>query len=149
VPAGTARAAAKPTRASAAPAFRVPDSADHVRASARETRSSGVGRIVVTLRIDPGYHVNANPASFPYLIPTTVHFDGLTPSRIVYPEAVRFTPAFAKQGLDVYEGVARIRVEFPAGTLRRAGPVHGKIRIQACNVRICLPPATLPLEVGK
>ena len=146
---GTARAAAKPTNASATPAFRVPDSADYVHASARETRSSGVERIIVTLRIDPGYHVNANPASFPYLIPTTVHFDGLTPSRVLYPEAVRITPAFAKQGLDVYEGVAHIRVEFPAGILRhRRMTIRGTARVQACTDQICLPPATLPLKVG-
>ncbi|HEB80307.1 MAG TPA: hypothetical protein ENI71_00340 [Chromatiales bacterium] len=82
-----------------------------------------------------------------YLIPTTVHFDGLTPSRIVYPEAVRFTPAFATQGLDVYEGVARIRVEFPAGAVQHADGIRGTVRVQACNQQICLPPVTLPLKV--
>ncbi|MHB1238974.1 MAG: DUF255 domain-containing protein [Gammaproteobacteria bacterium] len=127
--------------------FHVPDSADHVHASATAGITAGQDEITVTLRIDPGYHVNANPASFDYLVPTAVRFDGLTPSRVVYPNPVRITPAFATEGLNVYEGTAHITSVFPAGTLKPAGTVHGDVRVQACNEQVCLPPATLPLTV--
>ena len=63
---------------------------------------SGVDRdvIVVTLQITDGYHVNANPASFDYLIATSVSFDGLTPTHVIYPEPMLFKPAFAPAGLN-------------------------------------------------
>lgn len=149
LPVALMAAAAPPASAApAAPTFRVPDSADHVHAHARVVRSNGARAIVVTLRIDPGYHVNANPASYSYLIPTSVHFEGLTPKRILYPKPVRITPAFAKQGLNVYEGVTRIRAQFAPGALRHAQSIRGQVHIQACNDRVCLPPATLPLTVS-
>jgi hypothetical protein len=38
--------------------------------------------LLITLRIDPGFHINANPASAEYLIPTNVAFAGIEPERV-------------------------------------------------------------------
>jgi len=64
---------------------------DHVHVSARRAGDD----LLITLRIDPGYHINANPASDDYLIPTGVAFAGFVPERIIYPRAIPFKPAFA------------------------------------------------------
>jgi hypothetical protein len=45
--------------------------------------------IVVTLTIDPGYHVNANPASIDYLIPTVVTVPNESDAKICYPSGHR------------------------------------------------------------
>ena len=45
-------------------AFHAPETSDHVHASAVVRAGVNDDEIVVTLQIDDGYHVNANPASF-------------------------------------------------------------------------------------
>jgi uncharacterized protein YyaL (SSP411 family) len=48
------------------------DSAAHVKAAAHGASHADHDEIVVTLTIDPSYHLNANPASADYLMPTLV-----------------------------------------------------------------------------
>jgi hypothetical protein len=105
--------------------------------------------IVTTVEVDEGWHVNANPASFDYLIPTAVVFEGLSPVRITYPQAVRIHPRFAPDGLDVYEGSARVIAAFPKGTLGRVERVRATLTVQACSTEVCLPPATLPVPIER
>ena len=81
-----------------------PDTAAYVKASAAVRRGSTHDEIVVTLRVAEGFHVNANPASYDYLIATAVSFDGVDPTRVRFPDAKLFKPAFARRGLSVYEG---------------------------------------------
>jgi len=90
--------------------------ADHVHIAAHKAGNS----LLITLRIDPGYHINANPASNDYLIPTSVAFAGITPERVSYPPAIPFTPAFADGPIDVYEGNVVVAATFPPGVLDRA-----------------------------
>ena len=87
------------------------ESADHVVAAVRAAERQN--EAVVTLRVDAGYHINANPASLDFLIPTRVEIAALQPLSVDYPRAVRFTPSFAEHGIDVYEGVVEIRISFP------------------------------------
>jgi hypothetical protein len=75
--------------------------------------------VLVRLQIDQGYHVNANPASSEYLIPTSLAFEGVALERIAYPPAAQLKPAFADDPIAVYEGVVTIAAVFPPGTLDR------------------------------
>src|SRR5579864_716773 len=77
---------------------RLDRSADHVHVSAGRAGDS----ILILLRIDPGYHVNANPASEEYLIPTSIAFEHVAPKRIEYPPPVLFKPAFSDETIKVY-----------------------------------------------
>src|SRR5262249_23369528 len=70
-------AAATPPSDAAGKVFHLPETADHVRAAAKLTADATGDEIVVTLRVDDGYHINANPASLDYLIPTSLAFDQL------------------------------------------------------------------------
>ena len=109
-------------------------------------RVTGEDKVVVTLRVDRGFHINANPASQPYLIPTTLSFIDAAPFKIIYPLSTRFKPAFSDEPLDVYEGTVTITAFFHSGALEEASPLHATVTVQACTDRICLPPADLSVS---
>ena len=125
--------------------FNVPSTADHVHVSA--AISPDKDEIEITLKIDEGYHVNANPASLDYLIPTSVRFEHLSPIGVLYPKPLSYTPSFAGHVLNVYDGVVNITVTFHKGVIRN-GTVRGKVTAQACSDQMCLSPANLPIEAS-
>ncbi|MGH9463963.1 MAG: hypothetical protein ACRD1X_22400, partial [Vicinamibacteria bacterium] len=90
----------------------------------------------VTIR--EGWHVNANPASFPYLIPTEIRGNvrGLR-----YPEGEDFLFAFSEESLSVYSGTFSIAGEID----RKGSPLQ--LRYQACDDRRCLPPVDKEIEM--
>lgn len=123
------------------------NSAAHVRIVGIDYLRDGGDKAIIRIAIEPGYHVNANPASEKYLIPTSVNITGEPPSRIIYPPAVKFTPLFTDAPIDVYEGNIEIvveRLKQPAA----APPLSGTLTVQACTDKICLPPADLPLPAN-
>ncbi|MGH8677875.1 MAG: thioredoxin domain-containing protein, partial [Burkholderiales bacterium] len=123
------------------------DTARHVRVSANGMSGPDQDEIAIVLDIERGYHVNANPASYDYLIPTQVEFPGLTPVALRYPKATLFKPAFEPAGLEVFEGTVEIRAQFPKGTLARERDLRAVVWAQACDDEICLPPAKIPVTV--
>jgi uncharacterized protein YyaL (SSP411 family) len=147
----SAEAQQRTARPSASGQPSVPNTADHVRARGEAHGALDHDDITVTLVVDKDYHVNANPASFDYLIPTRLSIDGLTDMRVTYPAAIVIKPKFAPDGLKVYEGTVTIRAIAPKDTVVRGKPIAGNVRVQACNDEICLPPATLPvtIEIGR
>jgi Disulphide bond corrector protein DsbC. len=111
----------------------------------------------IELVISPGFHVNANPATFPYLIATEIQpgkVDGITVAdKLVYPPPKMETFSFAEQPLAVYEGSVTIPIPLTAvagATGHRTIPF--KIRVQACDAEKCYPPATLdaalPIDIA-
>ena len=131
------------SEASSTAGFRIPNTADHVHATTALFPEKD--EIEITLKIDQGYHVNANPASLDYLIPTSVSFEHLSPSDVRYPKPISYTPSFAGRVLNVYDGVANITAKFPKGLIRKAGMIRGNVKVQACNDQICLLPVNLPI----
>lgn len=126
-----------------------PSTAEHVRAYG-EVRSTGNhDEIRITVVIDEGYHINANPATFDYLIPTTLSIDGVSDVQVTYPAAMLIKPQFAPDGLKVYEGTITLKGAAPKGTLVSRKPITAALRVQACNDEVCLPPATLPLKIKR
>jgi uncharacterized protein YyaL (SSP411 family) len=125
--------------------FEVPGTADHVHVTATAMATGDHDEIVTILKVDEGWHVNANPASFDYLIPTSVSFEGLSAIRFVYPPVVRIKPKFAPDGLDVYEGETKVVALFPKGVLKDAASIRGTLTVQACSNEVCLPPAKIPV----
>jgi hypothetical protein len=103
---------------------------------------------VVTLSISPGFHVNANPATFSYLIATEVtpgKMAGITAGSPTYPAPVKKKFQFAEQPLAVYEGQIPIKLTLRADKNATAGPLSFPItvRVQACDEEKCYPPATV------
>ena len=102
----------------------------------------------VELVISPGFHVNANPATFPYLIATEVQpgkADGITVAdKLTYPPPKMESFPFADQPLAVYEGSVTIPIPItPAPGARGQRTIPFKIRVQACDSEQCYPPAML------
>ena len=116
------------------------DSAAHVKAAAQGASHADHDEILVTLTIDPGYHLNANPASIDYLIPTVVTVPSAPDAKITYPAGQVFKPKFSPEGISVYEGSVAIRADLPKGSLasprarrcalrcRRARPKSASLR---------------------
>ena len=135
--------------ASSSPAG-ISSSADVVRARAADVSipAGGNADATVTLSISPGYHVNANPATFSYLIPTAVDpgkAEGVIVGKPIYPVAQKQKLQFADEPLAVYEGEVQIRlplrVEVKAGKGARA--LLADVRVQACDSEKCYAPDTL------
>src|ERR1051325_4538909 len=107
--------------------------------------TAGSGSIEVPIRIDEGYHINANPATFSYLIATEVtaeKVEGLEVGKPVYPAAVKKKFQFADQPLNVDEGTVNVTLPLTARfTGTRSLPIW--VRVQACDQEKCFPPATL------
>ena len=141
-------AASTATGANTSGEFHVPVSADHVRVAASVMSITDGEAIVVTVTVDDNFHINANPASFDYLIPTSLEFKDIKPAKIEYPKAIRFTAEFAPEGLDVYEGSVAITAKFPKDGLKGIKAIQGTVTAQACTSRICLPPSELPVSIG-
>jgi hypothetical protein len=128
----------------------VSSSADVVKITAADL-TVNAGQSVsaeIKLSIKPGFHVNANPPTFSYLIPTEVtagKVEGVTVGKPAYPAAVKKKFQFADQPLAVYEGDALVTlpISVPAGTAKGPRSLPITLRVQACDEQQCFPPATL------
>jgi hypothetical protein len=126
-----------------------PSTADHVRVRGEVRSARDRDELIVTIVVAEGYHVNANPATFDYLIPTSVSVDGMPNVQFTYPAPTLIKPEFAPDGLKVYEGTITLRGVAAKGTLARGGSIRAAVKVQACDDRVCLPPATLPLKMSR
>ena len=110
-------------------------------------------QVAIAVEIAHGYHMNSNPPTDKYLIPTT-----LTPKLptgfqlldTVYPagriEKFSFSP---DKGLDVYSASVTLKLRLIAHNDSPIGAVTFPVtlRYQACNDTTCLPPVKVPVDV--
>jgi hypothetical protein len=94
---------------------------------------------VLELDVSEGWHLNANPATLPFLVPTSVGAGAGALHAVRYPEGEVLAPAPGAEALSVYRG--RVRIE---GELDVAGIEAPSVRLtyQACDSLRCLPPVT-------
>lgn len=112
---------------------------------------NGSFQLAVILKIRPGFHINARKVSADYLIPTDVRAEisnGFTVDEISYPKGTLRTFSFSKKPLNVYEGttIVRMKLTTTADTPLGQRQIPLKVRYQACNNEICLPPVTLDAQ---
>lgn len=141
-----------------APASRtgLAQSSDKVSLVVADDRSGTLesDEIVLTLDIDPGWHVNANPASMEFLIPTAASATANgQPLNILaqYPPGRVSDITLGETAIEVYDDGASIRLlpdEEDAARLKEAGQLDLKVRVQACNDSgVCLAPSDLSLTL--
>ncbi|HEV2834328.1 MAG TPA: protein-disulfide reductase DsbD domain-containing protein [Pyrinomonadaceae bacterium] len=123
-----------------------------VKASPQEvTLAKGAsGYATVRLEIQNGYHINANPPSYPYLIATELQVPpagGLSVDFIRYPDPLTRKFSFAEGPLKVYEGETLVKAMLKAGRSAETGQhnLSAKLRVQACDDQVCYPPGTIDL----
>jgi hypothetical protein len=102
------------------------------------------------LSIDKGYHVNANPPSYPYLKATELEIppaNGLSVGFITYPNALTRKFAFAEGPLNVYEDQITIKINLRADKSAQQGSrnLSGILRVQACDEQVCYAPGAIDL----
>jgi hypothetical protein len=111
----------------------------------------------LSLKITPGYHVNSNTPSDPYLIPLRLTWSSGTveTAEIVFPKPRNEKYSFSEKPLSVFTGDFEIvtRLKAAASALPGAASLTGKLHYQACNDHECLAPGTidiaLPVEIVK
>jgi thiol:disulfide interchange protein DsbD len=109
------------------------------------------------LELRPGYHVNSNTPSDEYLIPLRLTWSAgaLEATGFTFPKAQMEKYSFSEKPLSVYTGDFEIVTHFkvPPGAAPGPSTLTGKLRYQACNSTMCLPPKTLevslPVEIVK
>jgi uncharacterized protein YyaL (SSP411 family) len=95
------------------------------------------------LTIEPGWHVQANPASADYLIPTSLRAEGAEIRDLRYPPGTEVTAAFAHAPLAVYAGTVEI-----AGEIAAVKPGSRlALTFQPCDEARCLPEVTREVPV--
>lgn len=160
---GKAPGSAQPEQASSDPQAPVArtglaDSSDKVRLNLAEGGKALIGEtgeIVLTLDIEPGWHVNANPASMEFLIPTVVKSSAGGQSLDIpteYPRGRVSDIVLSDTALEVYDDGASIRLrpdEKQTAVLEKAGRLEMIVRVQACSDEgICLAPTDLPVALN-
>jgi len=140
-----------------APATSFPDSRDHVHADAFVStdflQPGGSFEVAARLVVAAGWHINANPATYDYLIPTTLQVASDLPVDVIsvsYPPARVFQPAFAEDSLSVYTDTTILRAVVRLAADADPASTDGlslRLLFQACDDAQCLAPAEVTLPV--
>lgn len=115
-----------------------------------EHGQNGVAK--VHLVITSGWHINANPPSPDYMIPSVLELGsagGVVPGDPVYPPPHMVKLSFDDSELWVYDGTADIVLPVAVSETAAGGAhvLEGKLRFQACNDQVCLPPNSVPVTL--
>ncbi len=118
-----------------------------------EIPRGGEASLVITVYIEPGWHINAAGVDQEPLIPTALTFDApehISVGEPEFPEPIREELPWAGRTLALYAD--RIEVAVPLRASPDAPPgegvLQGKLRYQACSGDVCLPPAEKTFAVG-
>ncbi len=112
----------------------------------------GTFRVNLVLEMDEGYHVNANPGSLDFLIPTEVAPEPHAPvewGEVRYPEGVPLEVEWSDSGaIRVYEGRAVVSVPGEVAAEAPTGPMTVRLTLtyQACDASTCYQPASRTVE---
>ena len=105
--------------------------------------------VALHFRVAPGLHINSHVPKEEFLIPASFTIPegaGVSLQSATYPDGAEFIlPADPSTKLSVYTGefVIQARVVAKAGDHL----VEAKLRFQACDETVCLPPKTIPVTI--
>ncbi len=108
-----------------------------------EASAGSVFEVEARLQVEVGWHVNANPASESYLIPTTIESADarFTLLSVEYPSGEAKSFAFSDAPLQVYDGETSFRLSVQAPSDAAGGmQLTIRARYQACNDELCREP---------
>ena len=103
------------------------------------------------LQLRPGYHVNSNTPSDEYMIPLKLTWEAgpVEAREVIFPKPHMEKSEFAEKPLSVFTGEFEIVTRLAAKPTASSGLgiLNGKLRYQACNDKMCLPPKTLEVKL--
>jgi len=108
--------------------------------------------IQFTVQVKSGYHVNSNTPADEFLIPITFTFGSdaaVEITSITWPKPSLEKFEFSAKPVSVFQGDVKATAKLKPTASAQPGLTHviGKLRYQACNDRMCLPPRTLEVRV--
>ncbi|MCH9652561.1 MAG: DUF255 domain-containing protein [Planctomycetes bacterium] len=108
-------------------------------------------QVAIVLNIEKGWHINTNPSSPDFLVPTTFtikSIQNLKLSKVKYPAGHAFEVEGFEQPLQVYEKQAIVRgvLEIPAEAGGKEEQLELNVKYQACNDKTCIRPTTVSLK---
>lgn len=114
-------------------------------------KRAGVSEYKLKLHLKAGYHVNSNKPGDDYLIPLRLNWaDGpLEASEVLYPKPKLEKFEFSEKPLSLFDGEFELLTKFKVKAGTAPGPAQqaGKLRYQACNDKMCLPPKTIDIKL--
>jgi len=115
-----------------------------------ETDAGGL-ELVVELRIQPGWHVNAHEPLSADLVPTVLQMaeddSAWKLAEVNYPEPTTKALGFQSEDLALYESSVRLSARLTPLDGNSSRLLRVKLGLQACDDRICLPPEDVFLQV--
>ena len=106
----------------------------------------------ITVSVTPGYHIQANPASTEFFVPTKLQLrakGGVRPKAPVYPPGQPYRLEGMPNDLMTYEDTFEIAIPLMASVSARPGEhlLKGTLSYQACDDRSCLFPVWMPFSL--
>src|SRR5205814_413696 len=114
--------------------------------------AGGQAEAPLRITIAPGWHVNANPPSPDYMIPTEITLapaGGVSAGSPHYPAGQKLKVSFDASAIAVFSGTVAVSVPVSAaaGAAPGARRLKGHVRFQSCNDQLCLAPASVDFEL--
>jgi hypothetical protein len=114
--------------------------------------AGGTFEVAAVVRVKEGWHINANPPSLDFLIPTTLEVTSdlaIKVEDVRYPEAEWLEFPGIEEKLKVYTGrvVVRARLTLSEAETQESGTLRLVIGYQACDDQRCLAPAKLQVKL--
>ncbi|PCI97522.1 MAG: hypothetical protein COB14_08955 [Alphaproteobacteria bacterium] len=120
----------------------------NVRAQIIHSQSTATHKSVkVTIKIDEGWHLNANPASLDFLIPTVVDIQSAEPStvQVDYPKAHTIKTPLTT--IKIYKNTIDINATIDSKQTIETSEMRTLIQVQACQKDTCYPPSQITVNV--
>jgi len=103
------------------------------------------------LRLQPGYHVNSDKPNDEFLIPLRLSWDSgaVETVEVEFPKPMIEKSEISEKPLSLFTGNFEIVTKFKRapGAVPGPGLLTGKLRYQACNDKMCLPPKNIEVKV--
>jgi hypothetical protein len=117
-----------------------------------QAKAGSEAKAVLVFEIEKGFHIQANPAGSPQLIPTVVSVDSspiVTSQGVQYPPGKPYRISGLEKPISTFEGIFEVELSLGLSQNSKQGKneLTGKIRYQACDSKICYFPKTLSFPI--
>ena len=120
----------------------------HLSSKRRRSIRATVARVALEVALPDGLHVQSDRPRDPSLIPTVLEITapaGAKVRSIAYPKATDFRQENLDQPLSVFGSTFVVGAIIAVGQQTTPGPLNvaARLRYQACDDKVCFPPATV------